>query len=68
MKKLNVVISDIYPNHNLIYFETKFYWEENIFLVNRNFNTTESALKIQRYFLNLTDDLDLKYFKIEISE
>jgi hypothetical protein len=66
MKELAVDFSDFYPN--IIYFASSFYWDENIFLVSRDFETTESALKIQKYFLNLTDNLDLKYFKIEISE
>jgi hypothetical protein len=66
MKKLIVDFSVIYPD--IICFASSFYWDENIFLVSRDFETTESALKIQKYFLNLTDNLDLKYFKIEISE
>lgn len=64
MEELKVDFSDMYSH--VIYFATKFYWDENIFLVDRNFNTTESALKIQKYFLNLTDNLDLKEFKIEV--
>ena len=66
MKKLRVDFSEFCSN--VIYFATKFYWDENTFLVSRNSETTESGLRIQKYFLNLTDNLDLKYFKIEISE
>jgi hypothetical protein len=66
MKELTVNFNFFYPN--IIYFASSFCWDENIFLVSRDFETTESALKIQKYFLVLTDNLDLKYFKIEISE
>ena len=65
MKKLKVDFSDYYPH--VIYFATNFYWDDNIFLVSRNSETTESALKMQKYFLNLDNNLNLKYFKIEIS-
>ena len=66
MKKLRVDFSGFYPN--IIYFASSFYWDENIFLVSRDSETTESTLKIQKYFFNLIDNLDLKEFKIEISE
>lgn len=64
MKKLTVGFSEYYPH--VIYFASSFYWEENVFLINKNFEEAESALKIQKYFLNLADNLDLKYFKIEV--
>lgn len=65
MKELTVYFSDFYPD--LIYFSSKFYWDENTFLVNKNFKTSVSGFKIQKYFFfDLTDNLNLKYFKIEI--
>jgi hypothetical protein len=66
MKELAVDFSVIYPD--IICFASSFYWDENIFLVSKNSETTESGLKIQKYFLNLKYNLDLKYFKIEIFE
>lgn len=64
MEEIKVNFSEYYTD--LIYFMSKFYWDDYIFLVNKNFKTTKSDLKIQKYFFNLDNNLNLKYFKIEI--
>jgi hypothetical protein len=66
MKKIKTASNEYYPN--LIYFEFSFYQDEYIFLENRNFKTETIKTALQRYYLDLTNILNLKQFKIEISE
>lgn len=66
MKTFKVDFSEFYPN--LIYLEFNFFQDEYTFLKNRNFKKETIKTTFQRYYISLIDNLDLKYFKIEIPE
>lgn len=66
MKTLKVDFSEFYPS--LIYIEFNFFQDEYTFLKNRNFKKETIKTTFQRYYISLIDNLDLKYFKIEILE
>lgn len=66
MKTCKVDFSEFYSN--LIYLEFNFFQDEYTFLKNRNFKKETIKTTFQRYYISLIDNLDLKYFKIEIPE
>jgi hypothetical protein len=66
MEELRVDFSEFYPN--LIYLEFNFFQDEYTFIKNRNFKKETIKTTFQRYYISLIDNLDLKYFKIEIPE
>lgn len=66
MKTFKVDFSEFYPN--LIYLEFNFFQDEYTFLKNRNFKKETIKTTFQTYYISLIDNLDLKYFKIEILE
>jgi hypothetical protein len=65
MKKLKINFLDNFSH--IIYFESNFYQGENIFIATKNIKISVLETPCQRYYLNLKDNLNLKYFKMEIS-
>lgn len=67
MKELTVDFSEF--NSNIIYFKANFYYEKNIFLENKNFKTIPRlGIPIKGCYFHLDYNLNLKQFKMEISE
>lgn len=68
MKEFKVDFYDINYFPNIIYFKANFSWNQNNFLVTENFvSETRSVSFTQRQYFNLNHILNLKQFKIEIS-
>jgi hypothetical protein len=68
MEKIKVNFSEI--SSDFIFFSTNYFYNDNqFFLIDKNFERmTTAGLTIQRYHLNLNTNLNLKEFKIEVSE
>lgn len=64
MKEFNVNFSKTLSD--LICFEAKFYQNKYTFLINKNFKAVILETLIKRQYFHLEDNLNLKYFKMEI--